>query len=160
MPLTNENVVFAVSHQKEMIKRGVLKQLIECISSEHFDVQIKAFEVLLRFDGNAIVCNQVTRRLRSIPSCSVALCSDFYRFPVEHQSAMISEGILARLTKLIFSENVQVQTRALSVIQCFEGGTDEVVVSVPLLTAAHCFPCCFCGYFCYCCFYCCCCCCC
>jgi hypothetical protein len=39
------------AHQKEMIKEGILDQLIESITSEKVPIQIKAFEVLLYFDG-------------------------------------------------------------------------------------------------------------
>jgi hypothetical protein len=39
------------AHQKEMIKEGILDQLIKSITSEKVPIQIKAFEVLLYFDG-------------------------------------------------------------------------------------------------------------
>jgi hypothetical protein len=42
---------FIVSHQQTMIKKGIMENLIKLISSEHIQVQIKAFEVLLHFDG-------------------------------------------------------------------------------------------------------------
>jgi hypothetical protein len=41
-----------VSHQKEMIKRGILKKLLNLIVCDCVSVQIKSFEVLMHFDGN------------------------------------------------------------------------------------------------------------
>jgi hypothetical protein len=39
---------------------------------------------------------------------------------------MIKYGILPRLNKLIFVENIQIQTRALAMIQYFDGIFDDI----------------------------------
>ncbi len=39
------------AHQKEIIKEGLLKKLISLVSADELRIQMKAFEILLYFDG-------------------------------------------------------------------------------------------------------------
>jgi len=43
------------AHQKEIIKEGLLKKLISLVTSEELKIQMKAFEILLYFDGKQII---------------------------------------------------------------------------------------------------------
>ncbi len=105
-----------------MIRRGVLKLLIELITSENLIVQTKAFEDIMHFDGK--FSNRNTNTL----SIEILLGLIPYRIPILlycivaiHQPEMIKQGILKHLAQLIVNNNIQIQTKALAVIQYFDG---------------------------------------
>jgi hypothetical protein len=106
------------AHQKEIIKEGLLKKLISLVTVDELRVQMKAFEILLYFDGkqtNTSMCS-LTRSLSEV-----------------HQPEMIRLGLVGKLISLLKHSNPSVQAKALEIIQYFDAKHQDLLISTGAL---------------------------